>query len=85
MSKKIVIYLISTLLLFAGCKKNNEIKENLDIQQDNISTSSEEVAELELLSENGEVIKNAQVPKSVMWQCFSEQYMIMILQKSVNF
>ena len=64
MTKKIVIYLISTLLLFAGCKKNNEIKENLDIQQDNISTSSEEVAELELLSENGEVIKNAQVPKS---------------------
>ena len=64
MTKKLVIYLISTLLLFAGCKKNNEIKENLDIQQDNISTSSEEVAELELLSENGEVIKNAQVPKS---------------------
>lgn len=64
MTKKIVIYLISTLLLFAGCKNNNEIKENLDIQQDNISTSSEEVAELELLSENGEVIKNAQVPKS---------------------
>ena len=64
MTKKIVIYLISTLLLFAGCKKNNEIKENLDIQQDNISTSSEEVAELELLSENGEVIKNATVPTS---------------------
>ena len=64
MSKKLVIYLISTLLFFAGCNKNNEIKENLDIQQDNISSSSEEVSELELISENGEVIKNAQVPTS---------------------
>lgn len=64
MNKKLVIYLISTLLFFAGCDKNSEIKENLDIQQDNISSSSEEVSELELISENGEVIKNAQVPTS---------------------
>lgn len=64
MGKKLVIYLISTLLFIAGCNKNNEIKENLDIQQDNISSSSKEEAELELISENGEVIHNAQVPTS---------------------
>lgn len=64
MSKKIVIYLISTLLLFAGCNKNNEIKENIDIKQDNISHSSDKAAELEHLSEDGQVIQNAQVPKS---------------------
>lgn len=63
MYKKLAIYLISTLLFFAGCNKNNEIKENLGIQQDNISNSSKELAELELISENGEVIQNAKVPK----------------------
>lgn len=64
MGKNLVIYLISTLLFIAGCNKNNEIKENLDIQQDNISSSSKEEVELELISENGEVIHNAQVPTS---------------------
>ena len=64
MSKKIVIYLISTLLFITGCNKNNEISESLDTKQDNISSSSEEVSLLEPLSEDGEVIKNAAVPKS---------------------
>ena len=64
MSKKIVIYLISTLLFITGCNKNNEINESLDTKQDNISSSSEEVSLLEPLSEDGEVIQNAAVPKS---------------------
>ena len=49
MSKKIVIYLISTLLFITGCNKNNEINESLDTKQDNISSSSEEVSLLEPL------------------------------------
>lgn len=64
MSKKLVIYLISTLLFFAGCNKNNEIQEKLDMQQDNISNNIEKFAGFETVSESGEIIKNAQVPKS---------------------
>lgn len=64
MSKKLIIYLISTLLFFAGCNKNREINEELKIIQDNISNDSGDIAELEILSENGEIIQNAAVPKS---------------------
>lgn len=64
MNKKLVIYLISTLLFMAGCNKAGEIKENIDIQHDNFSSSSEKAADLELLSENGKVIQNAKIPQS---------------------
>lgn len=64
MTKKIVIYLISTLLLFAGCKKNNDMQENINISKDNQTISNDNLFQDDFLAEDGSVIKNATVPTS---------------------
>lgn len=64
MTKKIVIYLISTLLLFAGCKKSKDMQENINISKDNQTISNDNLFQDDFLAEDGSVIKNAQVPTS---------------------
>lgn len=64
MTKKIVIYLISTLLLFAGCKKNKDMQENINISKDNQTISNDNLFQDDFLAEDGSVIKNATVPTS---------------------
>lgn len=64
MTKKIVIYLISTLLLFAGCKKSKDMQENINISKDNQTISNDNLFQDNFLAEDGSVIKNATVPTS---------------------
>ena len=64
MTKKIVIYLISTLLLFAGCKKSKDMQENINISKDNQTISNDNLFQDDFLAEDGSVIKNATVPTS---------------------
>lgn len=64
MTKKIVIYLISTLLLFAGCKKSKDMQENINISKDNQTISNDNLFQDYFLAEDGSVIKNATVPTS---------------------
>lgn len=64
MTKKLVIYLISTLLLFAGCKKSKDMQENINISKDNQTISNDNLFQDDFLAEDGSVIKNATVPTS---------------------
>lgn len=64
MTKKIVIYLISTLFLFAGCKKSKDMQENINISKDNQTISNDNLFQDDFLAEDGSVIKNATVPTS---------------------
>lgn len=65
MNKVLIIYLISILLLCIGCNKHSDnIQENSTIIQDNISNNNETILQLDILSEDGDIIQNAQIPKS---------------------
>lgn len=62
MVKKIVISLISTIFLFYGCKKE-EVSSVENTNNTEINTQ-EKISDIDILSEDGDVIQNAKAPNA---------------------